>query len=278
MKNLYCYLNGKILPFKKAGISPLDIGFSRGYALIEVMRTYNGKIFNFYDHYSRLQNGARALKLKIPLSKPALEKIIYQLIKRNSLKEAKIRIILSGGIGEEDLAIGPKPTFFVYVAPLHLYPSNWYQTGVKLITLNYHRQNPQLKLSNYVEAIRYHDLLKKEGAAELLYVENGFVFECSTSNIFIFKGNILITPNHQVLPGVTRKTVINLAKKRFKVVIRNITLDELKKADEVFITSTTREILPVVKINNTKIKNGLVGEKTKILMKDFETFIKRRYF
>ena len=278
MKNLYCYLNGKILPFNKAGINPLDIGFSRGYALIEIMRTYNGKIFSFKDHYKRLADGVGVLKLKIPLSRRSLEKVIYQLIKRNHLKEAKIKIILSGGIGKEDLAIGPKPTFFIYVGPMHLYPDKWYQTGVKLITINYQRQHPQLKLSNYVEAIRYHHLLQEKHAAELLYVFNNSVFECSTSNIFMFKGHNLITPNHRVLPGVTRKIILDLAKKRFKTIIRNVTLNELKRADEVFITSTTREILPIVQIDNTKIKNGLVGKKTKLLRQDFRDFIQKTYF
>ena len=272
------YLNGQYLDSQKVGINPLDIGFSRGYALLEVMRTYHGRVFSFQDHYERLATGAKILKLKISLRKLAIEKIIYRLMQRNHLTEAKIKIILSGGIGKEDLAIGPKPTFFIYVGPLHLYPRQWYRRGVKLITINYKRQSPQLKLSNYVEAIRYHDLLKQKKAVELLYVYDNLVFECSTSNIFMFKNNQLITPNHAVLPGVTRKTVLTLAQKRFKTIIRNVTLSELIKADEVFITSTTREILPVVQIDQHKIKNGQVGKNTKFLMQDFENFIQKEYF
>lgn len=266
------------MPFTQVGVNPLDIGFSRGYALLEVMRTYNGQVFNFKDHYRRLASGAKILKLKIPLRSSMMEQVIYRLMKKNQLKEAKIKVILSGGMGKEDLAIGPKPTFFIYVGPLHLYPQKWYQTGVKLISIKYQRQNPQLKLSNYVEAIRYHYLLKQQKAAELLYVYNNLVYECSTSNIFLFKKNVLITPNHAVLPGVTRKTVLTLAQKRFKTIIRNVTLPELKKADEVFITSTTREILPVTQIDRTKIKNGQVGKNTKILMQDFQDYLQKKYF
>jgi len=273
----YCYLNGKYLPFNKAGINPLDLGFIRGYALLEVLRTYNGKIFAFQDHYQRLKNGTDFLKLKIPLRSQQIEKIIKTLIKRNHVKEAKIQIVLSGGIGKEGLGIGPNPTFFIYATPIHLYPKIWYEKGVKLIALQYKRENPQFKVSNYVEAVRCHYLLTEKKAAELLYVFNGKVFECSTSNIFMFKNNVLITPNHEVLPGITRKIVLQLAKDRFKTIIRNITLEEFKKADEVFITSTTREILPVVQIDNYKIGNGKVGEKTKFLMKEWKKFIEKEY-
>lgn len=276
--NLICYLNGHYLPLKQAGVSPLDLGFLRGYALLEVMRTYQGQIFCFSDHYQRLTQGAKILHLRLPLTANQLEQVIYRLINLNNLPEAKIKIVLSGGIGKDDLVLGPKPTLFLGVESLHLYPSSWYQTGVKLVTLNYERPNPDLKLTNYVEAIRYHDWMVNQKAAELLYVNRGLVLECATSNIFFFKNNTLITPREGVLGGVTRKVVIKLAKKRFPVSLRTVSLKELLKADEVFITSTTREILPVVQINKVKIKNGQVGEKTRILSSDFQNFLQKNYF
>lgn len=276
--NRYCFLNGKIIELKKAGINPLDIGYMRGYALLEVLRTYNGKIFAFNEHYNRLKAGASSLKLKIPLSKQEIQNVIKKLQKINHLKDCKIKIVLSGGVGQEDLAIGPRATFFIYIEPLHVYPEVFYQQGVKLITINYYRQNPQIKLANYVEAIRYYDEVKKQKAHELLYVCDGLVYECSTSNIFFFKNKKLITPNHAVLPGVTRKIVMNLAKKYYPVTIRNVTLKELLKADEVFITSTTREIIPVIQIDKYKIGTGKVGEHTKFLLNKFHEYIKKVYF
>ena len=272
-----CYLNGKYLPFKKAGINPLDLGFIRGYALLEVLRTYHGKIFAFNDHYERLKNGADFLKLKIPVSKNKLQEIISLLIRRNKIREAKIKIVLSGGFPEEELATPSKQTLFVYTEPLKTYPPELYKKGVKIISLNHKRANPQIKVANYVEAIRFHHLLKAKKASELLYVYDNNIYECSSSNIFIFKKNVLITPNHAVLPGVTRKYTLSLASKYFKTIIRSITYQELIKADEVFITSTTREIMPVIKIDHYKIGNGKVGAKTKFLMEKWQEFIQEKY-
>ena len=274
----YCYLNGKYLLFNKAGINPLDLGFIRGYALLEVLRTYNDKIFAFNDHYERLKNGADFLKLKIPVSKQELKKIIQTLIKKNKPKEAKIKIILSGGVSPDEFTIPKKQTLFVYPEPLRTYPQELYKKGVKLISLNHKRVNPQIKVANYVEAIRFHYLIKAKKASELLYIYDDNIYECSSSNIFIFKKNILITPNHAVLPGVTRKYVLSLASKYFKTIIKPITYKELIKADEVFITSTTREIMPVVKIDHYKIGNSRVGAKTKFLMEKWQEFIQKKYF
>ena len=136
-----CYLNGKYLPFNKAGINPLDLGFIRGYALLEVLRTYNGKIFAFNDHYQRLKDGADFLKLKTPVSKNKLKEIISRLIRRNKIREArlparqaKIKIVLSGGLPEEELAIPSKQTLFVYAEPIKIYPQKLYEKGVKIIS------------------------------------------------------------------------------------------------------------------------------------------------
>ena len=274
----FCYLNGKYLPFKKAGINPLDLGFIRGYALLEVLRTYNGKIFAFKEHYQRLKNGADFLQLEIPVSKNKLQEIISYLIKKNKIQEARIKIILSGGLPEEELAIPSKQTLFVYTEPFKIYPQKLYEKGVKIISLNHKRANPQIKVANYVEAIRFHHLLKAKKASELLYVYDNNVYECSSSNIFIFKKNTLITPNHAVLPGVTRKYTLSLASKYFQTIIKPITYQELIKADEVFITSTTREIMPVIKIDHYKIGNGKVGAKTKFLMEKWQEFIQKKYF
>jgi len=273
----YCYLNGKYLLSNKAGINPLDLGFIRGYALLEVLRAYNGKIFAFDDHYQRLKNGANFLTLKIPVSKSEFRKIIEALIKKNQLKEAKIKIILSGGVPPDEFTIPKKQTLFIYAEPFKIYPQKLCEKGVKIISLNYKRANPQIKVANYVEAIRSHHFLKTKKASELLYVYDNHIYECSSSNIFIFKKNILITPDHAVLPGVTRKYALSLASKYFKTIIRPITYKELIKADEAFITSTTREIHPVVQIDNYKIGNGKVGEKTKFLMGKWREFIQIKY-
>lgn len=265
-----CYLNGKFMPIEQAKISPLDLGFSRGYSLIDILRTYNRKIFAFDEHYKRLKKGANFLRLKIE-KKNKIKKILEKLIELNNIKEAKIKINLSGGVGKQDLEIGI-PTFFVYIEKLKKIPDKLYNRGVKIITIEYKREFTKYKLGNYIEAIRNFNLLKRKNAFEILYVHKNYVYECSRSNIFCFNKNNLITPD-DVLEGITRKFILKLARKKFNVFIKPLKLKDLLKSDEVFITSTIIEILPVVQIDNYKIKNGKVGYRTKILMEEWRNFI-----
>ena len=141
------------------------------------------------------------------------------------------------------------------------------------MSLEYSRNYSKIKHTNYIEAIKNQSLKKKFGAFEILYIKNKIVFECSTANIFIIKKNIIYTPKDGILFGITRQLVIDLIKKNnFKIKEKVIKEKELYSADEVFITATNKNILPVVKINNKKINNKLVGENTKKLISLFKEF------
>jgi branched-subunit amino acid aminotransferase/4-amino-4-deoxychorismate lyase len=146
--------------------------------------------------------------------------------------------------------------------------------GIKLITSVYMRPFPMSKTTCYIEAVRLEPQKRKAGALEILFIYNKTVFECSTSNIFIVKKGAIYTPKENVLHGITRKAVINLAKKAGYVVIeKDISEKELFSADEVFITATNKKILPVIKIDSKKIANGKVGNITKILQVAFTNYI-----
>lgn len=272
----YCYLNGKIIKLKDAKISPFDLGFSRGYAVTEVMRTYEGKIFLFKDHFQRLKKAVKALRLNLKEDDKEIKKVIDKLMKKNNCQNAKVKLVLSPGIGKSDLELGKNQTLFIFVQEYHDFPKSFYEKGIKLITTNYQRNLSKIKSSNYIEAICFRKEMQKQKAQELLYVLNGKVFECSTSNIFLIKNNVLITPKDGLLPGVTRNFVLNFSKKYMKVIEKEVSLKDLLKVDEVFITATTKEIMPVVKIDNYMIGNGQVGHNTKKLQKIFkEELIKK---
>ena len=128
---------------------------------------------------------------------------------------------------------------------------------------------PEIKTTHYITAVKFQPKRKKKKAIEILFISKGKVLECSTSNIFMFKGKKLITPQNSVLLGITRKAVLDVARKQFKIEERDITLAELLKAEEVFITSSFKDIVPIVKIDNKIICKGIVGENTKILMNVF---------
>ncbi len=270
MKN-YCYLNGKIIPTDKASISVYDLGLLRGFSVFDFFRVYNGRPFLLKEHLARLVNSAKLLNLKAPLTSKQIAAVIKGLLRKNGLKEATVRIVLTGGKSPDGISYDDNsPTFFILTKPFSAYPTALYRQGVKAITSNYRRESAGVKSANYSKMVSLQAVKRKKKANEILYVDQGLILEGATSNFFIFKNNTLITPRDNVLIGATRNFVIKLAKRKFKVIERPLKLAELKQAAEAFITSTSREILPVVKVDNLPIGNGQVGRNTKILMALFQ--------
>jgi len=274
MKKNWCYFNGKITTIDKIKISPYDIGLLRGYGVFDVMVAFNQNPFILEAHYKRLQNSAKELKLKVPISQKDYRKIIEKLIQKNGYKDSTIRTILTGGKSPDAFSIG-NPTFFILIEKFHHYPEAIYQKGAKVITLEFERYRPKAKITNYVEAIRNQDIKKKQKALEIVFVKEGKVLEASTSNIFLCNNRTLITTKERILLGTTRNLVIELAEKNgFKVEQREIKEAELLKSQEVFLTATNKNIVPIVNVDGKKIGNGKVGEKTQELMNILAQFIK----
>lgn len=289
------FLNGKFLPAKKALIKINNLGFIRGYGVFDYLRTFERKPFEVELHFKRLLQSARILKLKCPLSEKKFKKIISTLIEKNKhLKELGIRTILTGG-ETKDGKMATSPSFFIIVTKPHFYPKIFYQKGVKIILKEFKRTFPEAKTIDYIFPLAFQNLLKKEKAFEILYFFKEKVLECSTSNFFIVKnesakrnlsgrsaqktaivqsGGKIITPQKDILKGVTRDVIIKLAKKNsFKVEERDVSIKEMLMADEAFLTGTDKKIMPVVKVDGKKIGQGKVGETTKKLIKIFENYI-----
>jgi len=272
---MFYYLNGKIVEKDKALIQVNDLGLLRSYGIFDYFRTYRQIPFHIEDHLNRFFGSASSLNLKPPVSKKEIKKVIDELIKKNKdLKEMSFRMVLTGGL-TEDAKTSEKPTFFIIVNKAHVYPEKAYKQGVKLVTLDYCREFPQTKTINYLWAVsQWKNILNKK-ASEILYVSEGKVLEASTSNFFMVKNKILFTPQNEILGGVTRKIVIKVAKENgIKVVEKTLSLKEVLKADESFLTATDKEIMPVVRINKFKIKTGQVGETTKKLIGLYREYIK----
>jgi branched-chain amino acid aminotransferase len=272
----YCYLNRKITPEEKASVSIKDLGLLRGYAVFDFLRTYNGWPFFLSEHLNRLANSAKLVGLKVPISKSEISKMIKKLLKINKLNEATIKIIVTGGISKDGLAYDKNSsTIIIITKELPPHRSEIYKKGIKLITHDFQRNNSGAKTTDYITMLKLQNKRMDSQAFEVLYTNNGLVLEGSTSNIFIFKNNTLITPKNNILAGITRKVVIKLAARKFKVEERDIKVSEIKKATGAFITSTTREILPVVKIDNTKIGGGRVDKNTQWLIGAFRSYTDR---
>ncbi len=266
----YCYSNGKVVTTEQAGIPINDIGLLRGYGVFDLLRTYRGVPFHFDEHFARLVRSARTLGLRVPVSRGKLESIVAVLLKKNKFPESNIRIVLTGGKVINGMQYDKaRPTFFVLVEPLHVMPQAAYQKGVKLITHEYRREFPQAKTLSYLTAVALEGRRRKEKAFEALYVWQGKALEASTSNIFMFRGNNLVTPKDDILIGVTRTIVLKLAKSAYDTRERDISVKELLSADEAFITATNKAIIPVVNIDGVKINDGKIGKHTRYLMDVF---------
>ncbi len=266
------YLNGKFLDEKEAKISVYDLGLLRGYAVFDFLRTYNQKPFYLDDHLKRLLNSAKLIGLKHNYNLKFLRKITLQTLKKNIKKgtEYNIRIILTGG-ESKDFISPSKPNLIVMITPLKKLDEKLYQKGGKLITKISERILPQAKTIIYTEAVKFMQEAKKKGAVEVLLLDKDKkILECTTSNFFAVIDGKLITPsNEKILSGITRKIVINLAKKlKIQVIERDIHFNEIKKFDEAFITASNKEILPIIQIDNFKINNH-PGPITKTLLKKF---------
>lgn len=272
----YCYLNGKILNIKEAKISVTDIGVLRGFGVFDYLRSYKGKPFLLKEHLKRFKNSAKLAGLKIKITDKKIEEIIRKLLAKNKLPDAGIRIVVTGGESTDGMDWDKNsPNFFILIQKLHDYSMKMYEKGVSLITHEFIRENSGAKSNNYLTRIKLSDQLKKQKAHEILYINNGKVLEGATCNIFAFTKNTLITPKNDILCGTRRSLIIKLAKEYFKVFKKDVDIKEMLNADEVFITSTTRDIMPVTKIDNQKIAGGQVGAKTKKLMQLYQEYINK---
>ena len=271
----YCYINGKIVTSNKMFVSAYDIGLLRGYAIYEGMTTRNSKTFYLKSHLKRFRKSAQKLKIKIPLTDEKISRIISLLIKKNGFNRTNLRMILTAGETVNGIGYNKdKSTFFILAENCEPLPNRLYKNGGKLMTREHLRFMPSVKTTNYIAAVGLQNIRKKVGAIEILFVHQGKVLECSTSNIFIFNGNTLTTPKNNVLLGITREAVMDVAKKHFKTEIRDISTKELFKASEVFITSSFKDIVPIVKIDKRKVGNGKVGKNTLTIMNLFSKLIK----
>ncbi len=277
------YIDGKYLPKSKAVISVFDHGFLYGDGVFEGIRAYNGSIFRLKEHIDRLYESAKTIMLDVPMMKGEMEEAVIGTMKRNSLKDAYIRLIVTRGIG--DLGLDPrkcpKSSVIVIAGTINLMPKEAVENGIKTV-ITWVRRDPidgtshEVKSLNYLNSVLAKIEANNVGADEAIFLNpQGYVCEGTAENLFIIKKGRAITPPTYTgaLPGITQIAVIEVASKMgIKVEIRPITAHELFNADEVFFTGTAAEIAPVTTINGRVIGRGKAGEFTKRLIKEFPAY------
>ncbi|PIU42136.1 MAG: branched-chain-amino-acid transaminase [Candidatus Omnitrophica bacterium CG07_land_8_20_14_0_80_42_15] len=283
---LSVYLNGKFVDRDKAYVSIFDHGLLYGDGVFEGIRSYSGLVFRLKGHIDRLYRSASAIQLVIPMKKDALMKAVVATLKKNKLKDAYIRLVVTRGPG--DLGLDPRKcrhgrVIFIIADKVALYPERYYREGLHIITAKTRRNlpqalNPRIKSLNYLNNILAKLEATKSGVEEaLMLTHDGYVAECTGDNIFIVSKKTLITSPTKIgaLEGITRDAVISIAKKR-KIIFREkkFKLNEVYKADECFLTGSAAEIVPVVRIDKKTIGRGKPGKLTLELRDEFRKLTK----
>ena len=279
------YLNGEFYPKEEARVSVFDHGYLYGDGVFEGTRAYNGRIFKLHEHLERLYESARHILLEIPMSMKEMEEVTLEAVRRNNLRDAYIRTVVSRGAG--DLGLDPRkcprPSVVIIADKISLYPQEFYERGLEVVTTVTRQRTadtlePRIKSLNYLNNI----LIKLEaihaGVMEALVLNTqGYVVEGSGCNIFIVnkKGELLTPPPYLgILEGITRNTVLELAQKEgLSVKETPFTRHDLYIARECFLTGTAAELIPVVVVDKRVIGEGTPGPITKSLMQKFREYV-----
>jgi len=267
MPELQWWFNGQWVPARKVLLPATDIGLQRGYGAYETIKSVQGQIYRLQDHIERLNTTLEALRLT-PFPFPVVEKLCYSSLRRNKLTEAVIKIIVTGG----QAIAGPLPkgktTKIIMVEPFNGYPLKAYDKGISVITVELMRILPNIKTLNYATSVMAAFKARDANADEAILVDaRDHVLEGATSNVFMVKDGILYTPRSGVLPGITRQRVLALAKKILPFrEPEYIMMHEFQQADEIFITSSLRDIMPVTLWNMRRVGDGVPGQWTRRLL------------
>lgn len=267
------YFNGEIFPIDASLFKTNDLGLLRGYGLFDYFRTYNGIPFRWDDYWNRFKNSATLLKLEIPLSQDETAKILADLHALSAESEVAFRFVLTGGYAPDSVNV-IKPNFLIRTEPLPQDNPAGRLKGIKVLPYEYVRDLPEIKSTNYVHMVLMADEMRSQQAVDLLFYKNGEISELTRSNVFIFKGQKLITSNQNILNGITRRVVMELAKTHFEIEVRPVSLEELLAADEVFTTSSTKWVMPIVAVGEKSIGDGTAGQNTLFLQGLFEELVK----
>jgi branched-chain amino acid aminotransferase len=274
------FIDGKFYEENNAKISVFDHGLLYGDGIFEGIRAYNGRIFKLKEHIDRLFYSAKAILLNIPMSHAEIMKAVVDTCRENNLRDGYIRLVVTRGVGT--LGLNPNrcknPSVIIIAGKIQLYPKEMYENGMDIVTVattrNLHNAvNPAIKSLNYLNNILAKIEANIAGVEEAIMLNaDGFVAECTGDNIFIVRGNDLLTPplSAGALYGITRGVAMDLARQLgMNVGEPNLTRYDLFIADECFLTGTGAELIPVTKIDGRMIGSGKPGPKTRSLVEKY---------
>lgn len=260
------YLNGDYLPIDQAKVSVLDRGFLFGDGVYEVIPAYGGHLLRFDEHMRRLQNSLDGIDLHNPLSREQWSQVVQQLLARNPSPDQSVYLQVSRGVApqrDHSFPVPANPTVFVMVSSLAPVDRKKLEPGVAAISLDDIRWRAcNIKATALLANTMLRTQATRAGAAEAILIRDGFATEGAASNLFTASKGVLVTPPNGplLLPGITRDLVLELARRHdMPCEERDISEAELRTADEIWFTSSTKEILPVVSLDGAQVGNGVFG-------------------
>lgn len=251
-------INNRFTAAKNATIN-INSDLLRGYGIFETLRTYGNREFlRMEDHLDRLFDSAKKISLEIKYSKKEISQMLRKIAKKSEHKSQRIKIV----------AITGK----IIITSTQLREDRKIKNGVSCISNVCERSLPEIKSISYLPSYLSHEIAVKQGCFEaILTNEQGEVFEGAYSNIFWFEGDYLCTRKDKVLPGITRKIILEISP--FKIKFKSINIQQLKKTEEIFLTSSIQNIVAITKIDQTKINKAKIGERTQKLMTTLANYI-----
>tara|TARA_R110000868_G_scaffold411035_1_gene701444 strand:- start:21000 stop:21857 length:858 start_codon:yes stop_codon:yes gene_type:complete len=256
------YLNGKLVEKSDISISLDDFGFARGNVVFELTRIYGDKPFNLDAHLARLMNSLKVCNISQPFSKEDFKRMTMDVIQRNKFPQSVVKIYITQGVAKSSLwSLQVAENFDAKIMLIQepfkafsdIYPAHerYYKEGIAIATVELERTQPEAKTTNYLNAVIASSKVATNGFEDILYINRlGEVTECSRSNIFFVKDGVLITPKTDVLAGVTRQVVLDLAHSlNIPVEVRAVLRGEIATVDEAFMTGSTVELMPVKQID-----------------------------
>lgn len=256
MNNLFSIINGSFVRAEDASIRLADLSIQRGYGIFDFFRFIHNRPVFLEEHLNRFYHSAKVMHLPVEQDRATLTKLILELQEKNGLPYSGIRITLTGGYSPDGYQIAA-PNLLITQSPF-IYNSAQFEKGIRVITYEHQRQLPQVKTIDYLKAIYLQPHIKAHQADDVLYHNQELVTECPRANFFIVNDREeVITPANHVLRGITREKLLGM--EGFRVKEGNISITDLATAREAFITSTTKNILPVLEIDGKQVGNGKPG-------------------
>ncbi len=278
------FIDGKYCEEQDAKVSVFDHGLLYGDGVFEGIRAYNGRVFKLREHIDRLFYSAKAILLDLPMSHADLMAATVETCRQNNLREGYIRLVVTRGVGT--LGLNPnkckRGSVIIIADKIQVYPPEMYENGMAIVTVattrNLHSAlNPAIKSLNYLNNILAKIEANNAGVEEAIMLNSeGFVAECTADNIFLVKGNQLLTPplSAGALYGITRGTVMDLARADgMQVSEPNLTRYDVFNADECFLTGTGAELIPVIKVDGRVIGTGKPGPTTRKLIEKYRALV-----